>query len=85
MTAEARTRVDLGIPNDSEADVTQLQRVYGVPRELINKLSLSEPTKFGPRSGTSDAWRLLRAIKYGLQGGTALAAFAPPFDSSHSQ
>lgn len=71
-------RAELLIPDDHPTDVKALEAL-GVPSDRIRELT-REP-KFGPRSGISDARRLLRAIRFNLAPGTLLADFLLPADS----
>ena len=76
--SEEQRKRDMMIPADDAIDVASLEAL-GVPVCKIAELSRSHP-EFGPFSGISDARRLLRAIKYGLQRGTPLEVHLLSFD-----
>ena len=61
--AEERTRRELGIPEDEPAEREQLA-VLGYGAYAIARLAANPA--YGPRSGLSDAARLLRAYDFGL-------------------
>ena len=65
---ERFARRELNVPDDSDADVARLVQL-GFSREDI-RLAAFEP-ELGPRSGMSDASRLLRGIALGLVERTA--------------
>ena len=77
---ERRLRVELGVPHDTDESLLALER-HGIGRHRVRELVRNRGFGvLGPRSGISDADRLLRAIRLKtpktLGGSGALRALA---------